>query len=73
MGTGFQGRNADGIYECRYVFVLDWVTWTWNLCPLGTAVSGLEQTFSGVYVDKTVHDFVHHADLVLRSAGLQVF
>ena len=30
----------------------------------GPAVSGLKQTISGVYVDKTVHDFAHHADLV---------
>ena len=27
--------------------------------PLGAAVSGLGQTCSEVYVDKTVHDFVH--------------
>ena len=32
--------------------------------PPGAAVSGLEQTCSRVYVNKTVHDFVHHADLV---------
>ena len=33
------------------------------LVPSGADVSGLEQS-SGVYVDKTVHDFVQHADLV---------
>ena len=32
--------------------------------PPGAAVSELEETWSGVYVDKTVQDCVHHADLV---------
>ena len=32
--------------------------------PLGTTVSVLQQTFSGVHVDKTVHGHVHPADLV---------
>ena len=33
------------------------------LVPPGAAVSGLQQTCSGVYVDRTVHNFVRHADL----------
>ena len=32
--------------------------------PPGAAVSGLQQACSRVYVDKTVHDFLHLADLV---------
>ena len=32
--------------------------------PPGAAVSELEETWSGVYVDKTVQDCVHHSDLV---------
>ena len=32
--------------------------------PPGAAVSGLEQTCSGVNVNKTTHDLVHHADPV---------
>ena len=32
--------------------------------PPGVADSGLKQTCSGVYINKAVHDFVHHADLV---------
>ena len=39
----------------------------------GAAGFGLEQTCSEVYVDKTVHGFLRHADLAGRSAGLQVF
>ena len=34
---------------------------------LGAVVLGFEQTCSGLYVDKSVPDFVHHADLVCRS------
>ena len=32
--------------------------------PTGAAVSMLKQTCSMVYVDKSVRDFAHHADLV---------
>ena len=44
-----------------------------GICAPWSCVSGLEQTCSRAYVDKTVHDFVHHADLVWRSPGLQGF
>ena len=40
--------------------------------PLEAAVSGIEQTCSRVHTDKTVHDFVHHADFVCCLPGLQV-
>ena len=42
-----------GVGDLQLVFV-----------PLEAVVSGLEQTCSRVHNDKTVHDFVHHADLV---------
>ena len=32
--------------------------------PPGAVVSGLKQICSGVYVDKTIHEFVHHAYFV---------
>lgn len=41
--------------------------------PPGGVVSGLKQTCSRVYVEKSIHDVVHYADLVWRSSGLQVF
>ena len=47
----------------KYVSVLEWGTWSWYLCTKAVA-SSVEQTYSGVYANRTVHDFVHHADLV---------
>ena len=45
------------------------------MCPPGASVSELEQTRNGVYVDRTVHDFVAYivqtsCDVLLE---LQVF
>ena len=33
VGTEAKSRIADEKYECRYVFVLEWGTWNWYLCP----------------------------------------
>ena len=46
-------RVSPGVGDLELVFV-----------PPGAAVSRLEQTGCGVYVDKPVHGFVHPADLV---------
>ena len=35
-----------------------------KIVPPGAVASGLEQTCSRVYINKTIHDFVLHADLV---------
>ena len=53
-------RSRMGSKNAAYVSVLEWGTWSWY----GAAGSGLQLTCSGFYVDETVHDFVHHADLV---------
>ena len=51
-----------GVHACTCLF------WSGGLgagiCAPGAVVSGLEQTCSGVYINKTVHDLVHHADFV---------
>ena len=44
---------CSGVGDLELVFV-----------PPGSAASGLEQTCSGDYVDKSVHDFVHFAALL---------
>ena len=48
-----QVRVCSGVGDLELVFVTP-----------GAVVSGLEQTCSGVYINKTVHDLVHHADFV---------
>ena len=53
------GSNNAGV-----CLVLEWGTWELLFVPPGTAVSGFEQTCGRVYTDKTVHNFVHHADFV---------
>ena len=56
-----QVHVCSGVGDLELVFV-----------PPEAAVSGIKQTCSGV-TSTTVHDFVHHADLVGHSPGLQVF
>ena len=48
-----QVRASSGVGDLELVFV-----------PPEALVPGIEQTCSKVYVYKTVHDFVHPADLV---------
>ena len=48
-----------GVHVCSGVGILELV-----FVPPGAVVSGLEQTCSRVYINKTVHDLVHHADFV---------
>ena len=55
----WSGGLGAGICACSRVGDLELV-----FVPPGAAVSGHEHTCSGVLVDKTVHDFVHHADFV---------
>ena len=51
VGTEFQSRIADGNkYECRYMSVLKWGDLELVFVPPGAAVSGHEETCSGVYV-----------------------
>ena len=52
-GLGAGMCVCSGVGDLELVFV-----------PPGAAVSGLEQTYSGVYVDEAVHYFVCHADFV---------
>ena len=61
MGTEFQSWIADGKYECVCSGVGDLEL---VFVPPGAVVAGHQQTCSGVYIDKTIHEFVHIADLV---------
>ena len=64
-GTEFQSRIACGKYECSYVSVLEWGTWSLSLCPLEPRVlgssgpsAGLTSTrpFMELYIMQTLSD-----------------
>ena len=60
------GRMNADLYMCS---VLEWGTWSWYLCPLELHFFGCNR----IYINKSINDFVRHADLVWSSPWLQFF
>ena len=73
VGAEFKSQIADEKYECRYESVLEWGYWELIAVPPEAVVFGPQWTCSRVYISKSIHDFIHPADLVSCAPGLQVF